>query len=205
MSERLAHFFSWLFQPLLMPLVGTIIFLNLPFYAFALLPEKLKWVIIFCNLLFTIVLPGGFILLMRKFKLIRSLGLEERTDRPVPVFLTGIFYAFNLYYLFRFNNYLPLLYYYFLLAGIFSVLFTLTVSAWWKISMHMTGIGGLCGSLLMASVVWDLDLRYFLALGFLVAGITGTARLRLNVHTPAQIGAGFLAGFLPQAALIMLT
>jgi hypothetical protein len=205
MADRLAHFFSWLFQPLLMPLAGTLIFLNLPYYAFTLMPVKLKWVVIFCNLLFTVVLPAGFILLMRRFKLIRSISLDDRSDRPVPVFLTGIFYAFNLYYLFRLYGYLPDLYYYFLMASIFSVISTLAISAWWKISMHMTGIGGLCGSVFLASMVWDLDLRYLLAAAFVAAGITGSARLQLKVHTPAQVGAGFLAGFLPQVALIMLT
>lgn len=205
MPDRFAHFFSWLFQPLLMPLAGTLIFLSLPYYAFMLMPPKLKWLVIFCNLLFTILLPAGFILLMKRFRLVSSIRLDERSDRPLPVFITGLFYIFNLYYLFQLNNYLPGVYYYFQLAGTISVFMTLLVSVWWKISMHMTGAGGLCGSVLMASLVWNLDLRYILAAAFLMAGIVGTARLKLEVHTPAQVLAGFIAGFVPQITLYWIT
>jgi membrane-associated phospholipid phosphatase len=70
--------------------------------------------------------------------------------------------------------------------------------------MHMTGIGGLCGSFLLLSVIWPIDLRLILATLFLVAGIIGTARLILNVHTPAQVAAGFFAGILPQVSLFLL-
>lgn len=187
-----------------MPLYGTIIYLYLPFYAFVLMPEKLKWVVLCCVLVFTFLLPAGFVVLLKRFKLIRSLNLHERSDRPVPIFLTALFYGFNLFYLYRLSDFLPLLYYFFLVAALFSVIITLMVSAWWKISMHMTGIGGLCGSLVLAAVVWQLDLRFLMAGAFLVAGIVGTSRLQLKVHTLSQVWAGFLAGFLPQAAWILL-
>jgi hypothetical protein len=203
MPERLAHFFSWIFQPLFMPLAGTLIFLNLSHYEFALMPAQVKWVVIFCNLLFTILLPGAFILLMRRFRLISSLSLGERTERPVPVFLTGIFYAFNLYYLYRLSNYLPAVYYLFLLSALVSVFISLLISAWWKISLHMTGIGGLCGALLMSSLIWQTDLRLHMALMFFIAGLVGSARLALNAHTPAQVGIGFLNGYLPQVLLLI--
>jgi membrane-associated phospholipid phosphatase len=43
-----------------------------------------------------------------------------------------------------------------------------------------------------------------LAALFLVAGIVGSSRLILNVHTPAQVAAGFAAGFAPQISLLLL-
>jgi membrane-associated phospholipid phosphatase len=76
---------------------------------------------------------------------------------------------------------------------------------YWKISMHMTGIGGLCGSLLLCSIIWPIDIRWMLAAVFLIAGIIGSSRLILNAHTPAQVSAGFFAGLLPQLAILLIT
>ena len=68
----------------------------------------------------------------------------------------------------------------------------------------MTGIGGLCGSFMLLSFIWPIDLRLIRAALFLVAGVIGSARLILNVHTPAQITAGFFAGLAPQISLLIL-
>jgi membrane-associated phospholipid phosphatase len=81
---------------------------------------------------------------------------------------------------------------------------TLLITYYWKISMHMTGIGGLCGAFLLLGIVWPVDLRLILAGLFFIAGIVGSSRLVLQVHTPAQVAAGFIAGLLPQLSLLLL-
>ena len=202
MLQRTAHFFSWIFQPLLMPLYGAILFLNLPFYAFSLLPEAVKWYVISCNLLFTFFMPVFIIMLMKRLNMIRSVTLDNREDRKFPILFTAVFYISNYYFLKKVH--LPSPYLFFLLAGMFSLISTLFITNYWKISMHMTGIGGLCGSFLLLSIIWPIDLRLILAALFLVAGIIGSARLILDVHTPAQVAAGFFAGFAPQISLLLL-
>ncbi len=197
-----ANFFSWVLQPLLMPLYGSIIFLTLPFYAFRLMPEALKWYVIICVALFTCLLPVISILLMLKFGIVQSVELDRREDRRYPLLFAVIFHSVNYYFLSKVN--LPALYYLFLLSGIFSILFTMVVTRYWKISMHMTGIGGLCGSLLLCSIAWPIDIRWMLAAVFLIAGIIGSSRLILNAHTPAQVSAGFFAGLLPQLAILLI-
>jgi hypothetical protein len=200
--RQAAKFFSWVLQPLLMPLYGTVIFLTLPFYSFRLLPDAAKWYVIICNALFTFLLPVIMILLMLKLGMVKTLELENREDRRYPILVTVIFHAANYYFLSRVH--LPALYYLFLLSGIFSLILTLVISRYWKISMHMTGIGGLCGSILLCAIVWPIDVRFLLAVLFLAAGIIGSSRLILNAHTPAQVGAGFAAGLVPQLAILLL-
>ena len=202
MLRRTAHFFSWIFQPLLMPLYGAVLFLNLPFYAFSLLPSAVKWYVISCNLLFTFFMPVFIILLMKRFNMISTLTLENREDRKYPILFTAVFYISNYYFLKKVN--LPAPYLFFLLAGMFSLISTLFITNYWKISMHMTGIGGLCGSFMLLSFIWPIDLRLIIAALFLVAGIVGSSRLILNVHTPAQVAAGFAAGFAPQISLLLM-
>lgn len=202
MLRRTAHFFSWIFQPLLMPIYGALLFLNLPFYAFSLLPSAVKWYVISCNLLFTFFMPVFIILLMKRLNMISTLTLENREDRKYPILFTAVFYISNYYFLKKVN--LPAPYLFFLLAGMFSLISTLFITNYWKISMHMTGIGGLCGSFMLLSFIWPIDLRLIIAALFLVAGIVGSSRLILNVHTPAQVAAGFAAGFAPQISLLLL-
>ena len=202
MLRRTAHFFSWIFQPLLMPIYGALLFLNLPFYAFSLLPSAVKWYVISCNLLFTFFMPVFIILLMKRFNMISTLTLENREDRKYPILFTAVFYISNYYFLKKVN--LPAPYLFFLLAGMFSLISTLFITNYWKISMHMTGIGGLCGSFMLLSFIWPIDLRLIIAALFLVAGIVGSSRLILNVHTPAQVAAGFAAGFAPQISLLLM-
>jgi membrane-associated phospholipid phosphatase len=91
----------------------------------------------------------------------------------------------------------------FLLGGFFALLTTTFVTRFWKISMHMTGIGGLCGSIVLCAIVWPVDLRLLLALLFVLSGAVGSARLIVNAHTPAQVTAGFFAGFLPQLGILV--
>lgn len=201
--RAVSNFISWIFQPLLMPLFGAFIFVNLPVYAFRLLPEPIKTYMLVCNALFTLIMPVLMILLLYRFGIIGSVKLDRREDRKLPLFITLVFHGINFYFLNKVN--LPALYYLFLIGGFFALITTLFITRFWKISMHMTGIGGLCGSVVVCAIVWPVDLRLLLALLFLLAGTNGSARLILNAHTPTQVSAGFFAGFLAQLALLLVT
>jgi hypothetical protein len=202
MTVKLAAFFSWIFQPLLMQLYGALLLLNLPFYAFNLLSVQLKYYVLISTALFTVVLPMLSIILLKQFRFIDSLQLYKREDRKYPILFTLVFQATNYYYLTK--AHLPALYYLFLIAALFSLLVTLLITYYWKISMHMTGIGGVCGVMLLCALAWQIDLRLILASLFVIAGIIGTSRLILHAHTPSQVAAGFLAGLIPQLSLLLL-
>jgi hypothetical protein len=200
--HQLARFFSWVFQPLLMPVYGTLIYFNLPFYAFSLLPAKVFWYVIICNLLFTVLLPVLMILLLQKYEMITSIHLHRREERAYPIIFTVVFHIANYYFLSKAS--LPGPYMFFLVAGVFSLLSTLVITYYWKISLHMTGIGGLCGAILSLAIIWPVELRFMLVVLFLVAGLTGSSRLLLRAHDSWQLAGGFFAGFLPQLLVVWL-
>jgi len=58
----------------------------------------------------------------------------------------------------------------------------------------MAGIGGVTGMVLAISMRWMLNEQLIIAILFLVAGITGYARLKDGDHTPAQIYVGYVVG-----------
>lgn len=202
MLRKSAHFFSWVFQPLLMPTLAAALFLQLPFYTFKLMPFELKWYVLICNVLFTILMPVLMIFLLLRNNMIESLDLKKREDRKYPIIFTIVFHIANYYFLSR--AHLPGPYMFFLLAALFSLIMTLIITNYWKISMHMTGIGGVCGAFLTLAFIWPIDLRIILALLFLLAGIIGSSRLILNAHTSKQVFFGFLAGLVPQLSLLLL-
>lgn len=74
------------------------------------------------------------------------------------------------------------------------VLVCALISIKWKISLHMSAMGALAGTLLAVAFRFNINLQLFLSLVFLGGGLAGWARLRLNAHTPAQVYAGYLGG-----------
>jgi membrane-associated phospholipid phosphatase len=78
------------------------------------------------------------------------------------------------------------------------------INIFWKISSHTASVGALAG--MMVGLSYFLGAFYFLsiALSLLMAGLTGFARLKLNAHTPAQVYAGFLLGFITIMALFFI-
>jgi membrane-associated phospholipid phosphatase len=200
--KQVALFISWIFQPILMPIYGTLILFNLPYYGFNLLNENVFYYVIVSIFLFTIALPGSLILMLKKMNFITSIHLNERSERKYPILFTIFFHLANYYFLS--NIHLPFIYYVFLLSGIFSLIITFLISNFWKISMHTTGIGGLCGVFFACILVWGIDTRLILAVLFIIAGLIGSARVVLKAHTAAQVYAGFVAGMIPQTIPLFL-
>ncbi len=60
----------------------------------------------------------------------------------------------------------------------------------------MVGVGGLAGIVSAYSLILSGQGLLFPILGaILLTGLVGSSRLYLNVHTPAQVWAGFALGF----------
>jgi len=194
-------------HPLLMP---TILFLLLLFIApIPLGAESLellmKLAVVGFVFIYTFVLPAYFVYLMKRWGLISSLKLENLKDRRLPYFVTSIIYTALGYFLYSKNSMLfPCGY---ILWSIAAVILCLgIISLWWQISAHAAGVGGMIGAL--AGILGQLgEQNLFFPLLFMVilSGYVISARLALNAHTPAQVGAGFLLGLgISLASIFML-
>ncbi len=146
----------------------------------------------------TFGVPALLIYYLYRSGYVQTLHLTTLADRRLPFFLTAFVYAF-LTFLFGFRMAListvaPEIAV--LLGSItLSILLVGLISLYWQISAHSVGISGVAG--IIAGVMLKFsqtDLFLPLLLSVLLTGFVGTARLRLNAHTPAQIGAGVLLG-----------
>ena len=146
----------------------------------------------------TFGIPALLIYYLYRSGYVQTLHLTTLTDRRLPFFLTAFIYTF-LAYLFAFqmasiSTIAPGIAV--LLGSIaLSILLVGIISLYWQISAHSVGISGVVG--IIAGIMLKFsqtDLFFPLLLSVLLTGFVGSARLKLNAHTPAQIGAGVVLG-----------
>jgi membrane-associated phospholipid phosphatase len=82
-----------------------------------------------------------------------------------------------------------------ILGTTIAAIITLLINLRWKISAHMVGIGGVLGAVIGISERFMQNLNGTIIVLFLVAGMIGYARLKLDAHTSLQVYAGFATGF----------
>ena len=136
--KTLAHFFSAVLTPLLMPFYGICIIF---FFSYLyILPISFKLFIASGVLFFTAIIPAMTILWMYKTKKVKSIGLNDRHDREIPYMINLFGYGFCLYFLYKTR--LPIWVLAFFIGCIGSIITALLINIRWKISAHLTGILG---------------------------------------------------------------
>ena len=188
---KLTQLISILLHPMYMPILALhLTLLVLPSLAFTLSQNLL---LIYGILIFsTMVLPLISIFwLMQKGK-VSSLEMSNHKERSLPLFKTVIWMSFGYYLLQNLLFYTPILKAE-LLGAILIILLAAIISKFWKISLHLLGIGGVVGVFIALQIIHG-DFLYLLLLFILLSGLLGVARIKQKAHNYAQVYAGFLVG-----------
>ena len=192
-EEIFAKVMSYMFHPLLIPTYTFLIIFNHKYFFFYILPLKVK-LILFANVFgFTFLFPGLIIILMHRFAFIKSYAMEMKNERSLPLLLASVFYYLT-YYLFKIANFPSLMFNYFLITTVITLI-ALLINFFWKISLHTIAMGALMGILLSLYLKLHIDTRLWLLIAIFISGLTGTARLMISTHTEAQVYTGYLLGF----------
>lgn len=187
-----AKLLSVLFFPLFIPLYGMLLLFSLRYFSFY--PEFYIRSAYTAIIIFGTMVPLLSILILYKLKIIAEMGLADKRDRFLPYFCTSLSYLICASVLFRLA--MPLFVVKLIVAVAIALLLNAIISIWWKISAHMTGVGGLFGGILCTSYHLYLNPYEWIIAIVLVCGMVAAARLYLNAHTPGQVVAGFLNGTL---------
>jgi hypothetical protein len=188
---KLTQLISILLHPMFMPILALhLTLLTLPSLAFTLSQNLL---LVYGILIFsTMVLPLISIFwLMQKGK-VSSLEMSNHKERSLPLFKTAIWMSFGYYLLQNLLFYTPILKAE-LLGAILIILLAAIISKFWKISLHLLGIGGVVGVFIALQIIHG-DFLYLLLLFILLSGLLGVARIKQKAHNYAQVYAGFLVG-----------
>lgn len=193
MKRYLAIVVSVLLHPMIMPVLGLFLFFNSGAHI-SFVPSNLRLIVYLIAFATACLLPLSILPLLLQFKLIRSFNMESHRERILPVFLTGAFYFAGYFLMLKLG--LPLFIYQFVLGSLIALYISLVVSFWWKISLHLVGIGGVTGGVIALSFKMGLGITPALVVLFCLGGIAASARLYLGAHTPSQTMAGYLLGLL---------
>ena len=196
--QHILRSISYIFHPLLMPLLGVI------FY-FSKTPRYIPLPIIKAKLLsvfiLTIVLPVLLYYLLKTLKKVDSINLETARERVIPLALNAVIIILILQRILPQNEVIEL-YYFFL--GILLSTFTCMILAIlkFKASIHMIAIGGVFMFFIALSIHFSININGTIALLFILIGAIATSRLYLKAHDNIELIIGFFVGIVPQ--LIML-
>jgi len=201
MNNYFAKTLSYLFHPLLMPLLGVIFIFYSGSYV-SYLPGDVKRLILLVVAANTLGLPLIMMPLFVQFGAIKSFAMETNKERILPLTFTLIPYVLSVYFLIKLP--IPFVIASFMLGASLAVASCLIISCWWKISIHLVGIGGMVGFLIAFSIRLFTDVLPFLLVAVLIAGLLASARLYLKAHNPLQVFLGFIVGFLIMLLVILV-
>ena len=202
MEKTLAKIFSGLFHPLLMTTIGLVILFNSG-TSLAVVQPEVKRISLIVVFLFTCVFPMGMVIMLYLSKMIQDLELNARQDRLLPISLSIVLLLFT-FFVVRGIPQLLNGHEAFLLSPAVGMVLILVLNRYMKPSIHMLGVGGLLGMMLIIMVFYRAPLQVLFVLAVLAAGLTGTARLILGKHTPRELIAGFMTGFLVTSVLMIV-
>ena len=202
MQNFFSQFVSHIFHPLLVPAYAVSVLLYLPIHHFLVFPDHYKLLIILLVFLSTFVMPALIFVILKKFRVLKSLEMHDRRERVIPLAVVATFF-YATYTLIKQDDHNSILSF-FMLGATLLVLLCLIVNYFSKISIHATSWGGFAGALAGFSLSFGVVMTPWIFLVILLAGLVGTARLILKAHTPGQVYLGFILGFVTQMLLFCL-
>ena len=194
LADILARAISIMLYPLFIPTYGVALFC----YVFSVYLRfvSLGWslVAVIGTLVLTCVLPITAIGIMIRSGKVSDLEITDSTQRTMPYIYT--IFGFSCWsYLMITILHAPRFMGWVAVGATVALGLVALINRWWKISAHLTGMGGLFGGLMSFYLgigmmpSWGMP-GLLLALSFLLM----YARVRVNAHTPAQVCAGWLLG-----------
>ncbi|HMI64312.1 MAG TPA: hypothetical protein VK518_25520 [Puia sp.] len=195
----LAHLVSYLFHPLFISsyVMAFLIFVH-P-YAFNGFDQRTKVFrflnIVLCNLLF----PAFSVFLLWRLKFIQSIFLHTVKERILPYIIAMIFYWWT-WHLSENLSDIPASAIHFLLGSFLALCGAFMCNIYFKISMHMTAMGGALMFFFLFSFHDEYASGLYLSLALLATGLVGTARLIASDHSRFEIWSGIFVGMLSMVA-----
>jgi len=197
--QRFSGWISAIFHPVFYPVIVLLLLFTV--HSFIIhLPWDIKRFDLLIVSINTLLIPVAYTVIFYRLKLISSLQMGNRQERILPLILYIVFTYVSYFVLKKVHQ--PTIIWQVMLVTAAVTFFSLLVSFRWKISLHLTGIGGLSGMLLLFIFRVSPKFSPLWMISLILAGVLGSARLISNQHKPAEIYLGFLGGFTLAASLL---
>lgn len=198
MMNAILRSISFIFHPILMPMLGVI------FY-FSKSPRYIPIEIIKAKLLslfiLTILLPILLYFLLKTMGRTSTIYLSTTKERITPLILNSIIILLILLRVLPSTEIIEL--YYFFVGILISTLSCLILAILkFKASIHMVAIAGVFMFYVALSIHFSININGTLALMAILIGAIATSRLHMDAHNYRELIIGFFIGFLPQLILV---
>jgi len=189
---KLARFYTNLFSPFYAPLWAVVWLLFMStMRSFSL---KYRLLLLIVIVLFTVVVPRLMIYIFRKSGNFSRWQFDARTNRHIQYAISLICYIACFFLLKRMDVYGFVACV--VVSAIIAQVVCFIINMWWKISVHMVGVGGWIGFVGVFSYRFGFDPVMPTCVILLFAGILGTCQMFFRQHNLVQIIAGFFVGMI---------
>ncbi|HNP21560.1 MAG TPA: hypothetical protein PKM63_10990 [Panacibacter sp.] len=192
-----AKIISYVFHPLFLPTYVFFWLLARFPYEFAGITEMSLFARKITVFWMTAFFPAFAVFLLWRLKFIDNIYLRTQRERVAPYIISMIFYWWMWYLARNFTDQPTALKFYF-----FSIFIAtaagLICNAFFKISMHAMGVGGLMVFAILTAFYYQVYLGADLSIVLIITGMVCSARLILSEHSNFEIYAGLIVGALCQ-------
>jgi len=198
MIDRILKSISFIFHPLLMPLLGVAFyFAKSPRF----IPDEVIRAKLISLFILTVILPVLLYYLLKTLGKVKSIYLESTKERIFPLILNCIVILLVLQRIITPSQIIEL--YFFFVGILISTLTCLILVIFkFKASIHMIGISGLLMFFIALSIHFNININGTLALMSIITGAVATSRLHLKAHSYKELIIGFFVGIFPQLILV---
>lgn len=191
---------SYIFHPLLMPLLGTVLYFSVtPRY---IEPELVRTKLLAIAII-TIFIPIVVFFLLKNIRAVDTIYLKDVKERKFPLMVQCILLLLIIKMVFDPYDDREMYYYF---VGILFSAFSALVMVFFKlkVSLHQMGVAGILMFLVGLSAHFKINLLVTISFFLFVNGWIASSRLNSDAHTYPELGIGFLLGALPQLILFNL-
>ncbi len=196
----MARYISLVFTPFYLPMMGLVALFM--FSYLSMMPLAYKLFVLLTTYCFTVLIPTTLIHLYRKYQGWSLLKLVSREGRMIPYLIsimsyTACFFTMNAMHFPHFMSSI-------VMAAIVVQLICAQINQWWKISTHTAAIGGTTGAVVAFSLIIGFYPLWWFCILLILAGVVGTGRMLLRLHTLGEIVGGYLVGLFAAAATVLM-
>ncbi len=196
--DRLLKSISYIFHPLIMPLLGVIFYFSKSprYIPFDIIQAKVVSLFIL-----TVILPILIYFLLKTIGLVKTINLKTTKERVYPLILNGVVLLIILQRIITPSQVIEL-YFFFVGILISNMACLLLAILNFKASIHMIAISGLFMFFIALSIHFSININGTLAFMVIIMGAVATSRLHLKAHTSLELILGVFIGIIPQLILV---
>lgn len=195
--KKILPFFSYLFHPIFIPILGTLFYI---LYNDNIYAKDYYLLVLLQVIIITFFLPLAFFYLLKTFGKVDTIMLSHVSERKMPLLMQIILTIVLIQKSVTIDKFPEL--FYFFLGGISSTIIAFSLLfAKIKASIHMIALSALTYFIIGISLNNSVNIIYSIAMIFFITGIVASSRLQMKAHSIEELLLGYISGMLPQLIL----